>query len=97
MAIAKEVINNFTKSVIESMKKNGSNWDRMFGDNVAPINVISNKRYKGINWAMLSFDCEGKKYTHNIWATYKQWASLKAQVTKGSKGTQIIFYKPSLF
>ena len=97
MAIAKEVINNFTKSVIESMKKNGSNWDRMFGDNVDPINVISNKRYRGINWAMLSFDCEDKKYADNIWATYKQWASLNAQVTKGSKGTPIIFYKPSLF
>ena len=97
MAIAKEVINNFTKSVIESMKKNGSNWDRMFGDNVDPINVISNKRYRGINWAMLSFECEEKKYGNNIWATYKQWASLNAQVTKGSKGTPIIFYKPSLF
>ncbi len=97
MAIAKEVINNFTKSVIESMKKNGSNWNKMFGDNLDPINVISNKRYRGINWAMLSFDCEDKKYAHNIWATYKQWASLDAQVTKGSKGTPIIFYKPSLF
>jgi antirestriction protein ArdC len=69
----------------------------MFGDNLDPINVISNKRYRGINWAMLSFECECKKYAHNIWATYKQWASLKAQVTKGSKGTPIIFYKPSLF
>ena len=97
MAIAKEVINNFTKSVIESMKKNGSNWDKMFGDNLDPINVISNKRYRGINWAMLSFDCEDKKYADNIWATYKQWASLDAQVNKGSKGTPIIFYKPSLF
>ena len=97
MAIAKEVINNFTKSVIESMKKNGSNWDKMFGDNLDPINVISNKRYKGINWAMLSFECECKKYADNIWATYKQWADLKAQVTKGSKGTPIIFYKPPLF
>ena len=97
MAIAKEVINNFTKSVIESMKKNGSNWDKMFGDNLDPINVISNKRYRGINWAMLSFDCEDKKYAHNIWATYKQWASLNAQVTKGSKGTPIIFYKPPVY
>ena len=97
MAIAKEVINNFTKSVIESMKKNGSNWDKMFGDNLDPINVISNKRYRGINWAMLSFDCEDKKYAHNIWATYKQWASLDAQVTKGSKGTPIIFYKPPVY
>ena len=97
MAIAKEVINNFTKSVIESMKKNGSNWNKMFGDNLDPINVVSNKRYRGINWAMLSFDCEDKKYGDNIWATYKQWADLKAQVNKGSKGTPIIFYKPSLF
>ena len=97
MAIAKEVINNFTKSVIESMKKNGSNWNKMFGDNLDPINVISNKRYRGINWAMLSFDCEDKKYAHNIWATDKQWASLNAQVTKGSKGTPIIFYKPPVY
>ena len=97
MAIAKEVINNFTKSVIESMKKNGSNWNKMFGDNLDPINVVSNKRYRGINWAMLSYECESKKYADNIWSTYKQWASLDAQVNKGSKGTPIIFYKPSLF
>jgi antirestriction protein ArdC len=97
MAIAKEVISTFNKEMIASLKKNGSNWDKMFGDNLDPINVISNKRYRGINWAMLSFECECKKYAHNIWATYKQWASLKAQVTKGSKGTPIIFYKPSLF
>jgi antirestriction protein ArdC len=28
------------------------------------------------------------------WGTYKQWVSIGAQVSKGSKGTHIIFYSP---
>ena len=46
---------------------------------------------------MLSFTSECKKYKNNIWASYKQWQSIGAQVKKDSKGTGIVFYKPSKF
>ena len=97
MATAQQTLEQFKDDVVSSMKQNNGRWEKMFGDNINAINSVSNNRYRGINQFMLSFKSASKKYKNNIWATYKQWDSLNAQVKKGSKGTGIIFYKPSLF
>ena len=97
MATAQQTLEQFKNDVVDSMKKNNGRWEKMFGDNIDASNSVTNNRYRGINQFMLSFKSESKKYKNNIWATYKQWDSLNAQVKKGSKGTGIIFYKPSLF
>ena len=97
MATAQQTLEQFKNDVVDSMKKNNGRWEKMFGDNIDASNSVTNNRYRGINQFMLSFKSESKKYKNNIWATYKQWESLNAQVKKGSKGTGIIFYKPSLF
>ena len=97
MATAQQTLEQFKDDVVSSMKQNNGRWEKMFGDNINAINSVTNNRYRGINQFMLSFKSESKKYKNNIWATYKQWESLNAQVKKGSKGTGIIFYKPSLF
>jgi antirestriction protein ArdC len=58
-----------------------------------PTNALTGKRYNGIN--ILSLWCDG--HTHNfrsgIWATYKQWQELGAQVRQGEKSSPIVFYK----
>ena len=97
MSTAQQTLEQFKDDVVSSMKQNNGRWEKMFGDNINAINSVTNNRYGGINQFMLSFKSESKKYKNNIWATYKQWESLNAQVKKGSKGTGIIFYKPSLF
>jgi antirestriction protein ArdC len=53
-------------------------------------NVITKKPYNGINTIILGMSGFASPY----WGTYKQWLSLGAQVTKGSKGTHIIYYSP---
>ena len=63
------------------------NWS---GDAGADCNVITKKTYSGINTIILGMSGFKSPY----WATYKQWVSIGAQVSKGSKGTQIIFYSP---
>jgi antirestriction protein ArdC len=63
------------------------NWS---GDISADHNVITRKQYNGINTIILGMS--GFKAPQ--WGTYKQWLSLGAQVTKGSKGTHIIYYSP---
>lgn len=63
------------------------NWS---GDASADHNVITRKQYNGINTIILGMS--GFKAPQ--WGTYKQWLSLGAQVTKGSKGTHIIYYSP---
>jgi len=97
MSTAQQTLEQFKDDVVSSMKQNNGRWEKMFGDNINAINSVTNNRYRGINQFMLSFKSASKKYKNNIWATYKQWESLNAQVKKGSKGTGIIFYKPSLF
>jgi antirestriction protein ArdC len=63
------------------------NWS---GEAGSDCNVITKKTYSGINTIILGMSGFKSPY----WATYKQWVSIGAQVSKGSKGTQIIFYSP---
>ena len=63
------------------------NWS---GDAGSDCNVISKKTYSGINTIILGMSGFKSPY----WGTYKQWVSIGAQVSKGSKGTHIIFYSP---
>ena len=94
MSKTKQYLQDFAGKVAQAMMKNGSNWQKMFGKNSMPFNASTNKRYKGINTLMLNFLCEEKEYSQPIFASYKQWASLNAQVKKGSTGTPIVFYRP---
>ena len=96
MAAAQQTLEQFAKEVIASMKKNNGKWEKMFGENINAFNSVINNSYRGINQLMLSFTSAPKEYKNNIWASYKQWQSIGAQVNKGSKGTGIIFYKPSV-
>ena len=97
MATAQQTLEQFKDDVVSSMKQNIGRWEKMFGENINAFNSVTNNRYRGINQLMLSFTSASKEYKNNIWASYKQWQSIGAQVNKGSKGTGIIFYKPSLF
>ncbi|WP_434127576.1 ArdC-like ssDNA-binding domain-containing protein, partial [Enterococcus faecium] len=36
---------------------------------------------------------EAQDFGHGLWATYRQWQSLGAQVRKGEKASPIVFYK----
>ena len=97
MATAQQTLEQFRTEVVDSMKKYQGQWQRMFGENINAINSVTNNRYRGINQLMLSFTSENKEYKNNIWASYKQWQSIGGQVKTGSKGTGIVFYKPSKF
>ena len=96
MATAQQTLEQFKNDVVDSMKKNNGRWEKMFGENINAFNSVTNNRYRGINQLILSFTSENKEYKNNIWASYKQWQSVGAQVNKGAKGTGIIFYKPSV-
>jgi antirestriction protein ArdC len=59
----------------------------------APINAVSRKPYRGINTLVLWAAADTKGYPSGTWATYRQWHELGAQVTKGEKATQVVFWK----
>lgn len=66
-------------------------WHRPGG--VQPVNVASNKYYRGINTLALWVSDQINGFGSSVWGTYRQWDALGAQVRKGSKGTQIVFWK----
>jgi antirestriction protein ArdC len=66
-----------------------------------PTNVISKRRYSGINVLLLESASMRHKFESKHWATYKQWAQLGGQVMKrpadikpGAWGTTIVFWSP---
>jgi len=55
----------------------------------APKNLVSKKRYRGINIFMLA--CQ--EYSSPYWMTFKQVQDKGGHVIKGSKSTPVIFWK----
>lgn len=57
-----------------------------------PKNAATDKTYRGSNILSLWIDAAEKKFEHPVWATYKQYEELGAQVRKGEKGSLIVKY-----
>lgn len=61
-----------------------------------PSNATTSKSYRGINILQLWCSAASKGYASPIWATYKQWSALGAQVRKGEKAATIVYYGTSV-
>jgi antirestriction protein ArdC len=58
-----------------------------------PRNAASRKPYRGINSLILSATAQQHGYRTGLWGTFTQWRDLGAQVQKGEKAAQIVFWK----
>jgi antirestriction protein ArdC len=67
-------------------------WHRPGVAFTIPKNASTDKAYRGSNILSLWIDADAKKFEYQVWATYKQYAELGAQVRKGEKGSLIIKY-----
>lgn len=68
-------------------------WHRSNAPLSRPINAVTRKAYRGVNVLALWISAEAQDFGHGLWATYRQWQSLGAQVRKGEKASPIVFYK----
>ena len=86
------IAQSITDNVIKALEAGTAPWVKPWNSNGidAPFNPISKRYYNGINFIQLSM-MPGS--THN-WVTYKQAQSVGAQVRKGSKGVQVIYFSP---
>src|SRR6185437_794180 len=50
-------------------------------------------RYRGVNVLVLWAAASQRGYKTQLWATYKQWRELGAQVRQGEKSTAVVFWK----
>jgi antirestriction protein ArdC len=84
-----------TNSIIEQLEQGAIPWVKPWtADSSADKNIVSQKPYQGINRLILGMTGMVKRYDVPVWASFKQWQSLGANVRKGEKGTRIVFYSP---
>ena len=67
-------------------------WHRPGVSFAIPKNALTQKAYRGTNVLGLWIDADEKKFEHQVWATYRQWQELGAQVRKGEKSSLIVKY-----
>jgi len=58
-----------------------------------PVNATTGAPYRGLNILALWRATKNRDYSAATWATYKQWASLGAQVRRGERGTPCVKWK----
>ena len=68
-------------------------WQRTGIGDVLPVNAATGAAYNGINILSLWATAMNRGYQRGLWATYRQWAELGAQVRKGERGSCVVFYK----
>jgi antirestriction protein ArdC len=68
-------------------------WRRASGPLFMPVNALTRNAYNGINVVSLWVAAECLGYSAPVWATYRQWTELGAQVRKGEKSSLVVFYK----
>ncbi|GIU51772.1 hypothetical protein TUM4438_42570 [Shewanella sairae] len=79
-------------NLVERLEQGTAPWQQPWTDKQQPhlpYNPNNNRRYKGIN--TLNLMAQG--YSDPRWMTYKQAATVDAQVQKGEKGTLVQFWK----
>jgi len=65
-------------------------WTELFAGAQYPINATTEQPYRGINTLMGLVVSMTEGYDTNLWATYRQWSEIGAQVRKGEKGTPMM-------
>jgi len=86
-------LEKLTQSVIDSMKKLGSNWAKSWNYKGTIKNLVSKTSYRGFNVLCLSLSMLENGYKYPYFLTFKQAQSKGYKIKKGSKGTHIIFFK----
>jgi antirestriction protein ArdC len=91
------IAQDITNGIIEQLEKGVIPWVKPWQskpDEAMPHNPASGTYYKGINFLWLTMMHNGGKYgSSSQWMTYNQAKTLGAQVKRGAKGVQVLFYK----
>jgi antirestriction protein ArdC len=68
-------------------------WHRSGLSSIQPKNALTKNAYRGINIVSLWVAAEVHQYPRALWASYKQWEQLGANVRKGERSSMVCFYK----
>jgi antirestriction protein ArdC len=86
-----------TVKIIRAMSENKGTyempWHTTEIPHSVPVNAVSKEPYRGVNILALWAEAAARQYSSPLWAGYKQWQTIGAQVRHGERGAMIIFYK----
>lgn len=90
-----EIIEGLVDKIVRTMGNGNTGrwekpWTQVLGAQSMPTNATTHQAYKGFNVLVLWAVGADADYRHQLWATYKQWASVGGQVRKGEHGTQLV-------
>lgn len=103
MATQADIRQRVTDQIITALKNGTSPWRKPWSpasNTGSPANIVSKKRYTGINPLLLHLASMKWKFQSKWWGTFQQWSSLGCAVKKrpddvepGAWGTKIVFFK----
>src|SRR5208337_365195 len=85
-----------TETIISTIEENSGQWRmpwRQEGGLHLPQNALTENTYSGINILSLWAQAHKRGFVTPLWASYKQWQELGAQVRRDEKSSQVVFYK----
>ncbi len=93
-----DIYSKITEQIIAKIQAGAGEFEMPWhktktGTLITPINAVTGNNYKGVNIVSLWASAMSANYSSGVWATYKQWSDLGAQVRKGEKASLIVFYK----
>lgn len=88
------VYQEVTDTIISALESNVAPWIKPWKttNNGVLRNATTNRPYRGINTLLLTVSSITSGYADPRWLTYKNAQSLGGTVSKGQKGTKIIFW-----
>jgi antirestriction protein ArdC len=93
----KDIYARITDEIVAAIEAGPGRWQMPWhhdGSAVArPINLVSRKRYRGINVLALWVAAMKAGYDTGLWGTYRQFAEAGGQVRKGERSTTVVFWK----
>jgi antirestriction protein ArdC len=92
----KDVYSRVTSKIIADLEQGVRPWHKPWSASNASGNIIRPLRangqpYRGVNVLLLWGEADAKGYRSPIWMTYKQAATLGAQVRKGEHGSLVVY------
>ena len=93
----RDIYAEITDKIIAAIEQNPGEpvlpWHRSGFRPVIPKNAATGNDYRGVNILSLWVTALERGYESGVFATYKQWSALGAQVRKGEAAAPIVFYR----
>lgn len=92
-----DIYRKVTETIISQIEAGAGTYEMPWHHDGAPQsrprNAVTCTFYRGMNVLALWVAARSLNYPTGLWATYRQWQLVRAQVREGERGTLVVFWK----